>query len=254
MATKGMRKKFPRHRRTVLDLLYAASTVPAFPLQTNFHLEALHHARLRCRQRIGWTALFARSYAIVSQAIPELREIFVTYPSAYLYRHPDSVCSISVHRLDECGNERLIWGRIDSPETTSIDTIQDRLLSFAKDPLSQVYREGLILERSPRIARLASWWWVMRWSGRKRAKHVGTFSISSLGGQNCLNGFHPLVTTSSLAFGPIKPNGEMDVVLLCDHRVIDGMLASRALQSLEATLNGPVLDELLRLGCRSLAA
>jgi len=80
--------------------------------------------------------------------------------------------------------------------------------------------------------------------GRKRAKHIGTFSISSLGGQGALNLHHPLITASSLAFGPIDLEGDMDVVLICDHRTIDGVLAATALEKLEGTLQREIIDEL----------
>jgi hypothetical protein len=41
--------------------------------------------------------------------------------------------------------------------------------------------------------------------------------------------------------------GGVDVYLSVDHRVIDGGPAARAIRALEATLNGPVLDELRAL-------
>jgi hypothetical protein len=112
------------------------------------------------------------------------------------------------------------------------------------EPLEQVYREGLILERFPRWIRRISWWASMQCMGRKRAKHIGTFSISSLGGQGALNLHHPLVTSSSLAFGPIDVAGEMDVVLICDHRAIDGALAATALEHLERKLKQDIIGEL----------
>jgi pyruvate/2-oxoglutarate dehydrogenase complex dihydrolipoamide acyltransferase (E2) component len=80
------------------------------------------------------------------------------------------------------------------------------------------------------------WWLLMAWSGRKRAKHVGTFSISSLGGYGALNAHHPLVTSTSLAMGPIAPDGGCDLSMICDHRVLDGMLAAQALCRLEERL------------------
>ena len=40
--------------------------------------------------------------------------------------------------------------------------------------------------------------------------------------------------------------------LSVDHRVIDGGPAARAIRALEATLNGPVLDELRALAGREL--
>jgi hypothetical protein len=94
----------------------------------------------------------------------------------------------------------------------------------------------------------------MNLSGRKRAKHIGTFSISSLAGHFALNLHHPLITASSLAFGPIDASGTMEVVLISDHRTIDGALAATALSRLEAKLCGEVLSELQALGSDSARA
>jgi len=77
--------------------------------------------------------------------------------------------------------------------------------------------------------RRLNWYLLMRWCGRKRAKHLGTFSISSLGHLGVLNLHHPIVTASSLAMGPLGTDGQCDISLICDHRVLDGVLASRAL-------------------------
>jgi pyruvate/2-oxoglutarate dehydrogenase complex dihydrolipoamide acyltransferase (E2) component len=94
----------------------------------------------------------------------------------------------------------------------------------------------------------------MRWGGRCKAKLIGTFSISSLGGQGCLNSFHPLITTSSIAFGPIDGDHRMRVVLLCDHRTLDGMLGAKALKSLNLVLQTQILHELQSLESRNQAA
>jgi hypothetical protein len=129
-------------------------------------------------------------------------------------------------------------------ESMSVATIQQELTRLATAPLREVYKDGLILESFPVPLRRIAWWWVMRCSGRKRAKHVGTFSVSSLGGQGCLNAYHPLVTSASLAMGPLTERGTMEVVLLCDHRVIDGMLGARSLKRLEELLQTAMVAEL----------
>jgi pyruvate/2-oxoglutarate dehydrogenase complex dihydrolipoamide acyltransferase (E2) component len=43
----------------------------------------------------------------------------------------------------------------------------------------------------------------------------------------------------------------VDIYLSVDHRVIDGGPAARAIRTLEAMLNGPVLDELRALASTS---
>ncbi len=87
----------------------------------------------------------------------------------------------------------------------------------------------------------------MRWHGRQRAKKVGTFSISTLAGMDTMNRYHPLVTTTSLAYTKVDANGLSLVTLLCDHRVIDGYLASVVLKDLEQVLNSEIVEELRRM-------
>ena len=103
-------------------------------------------------------------------------------------------------------------------------------------PIEQIYPDALRLERRLTPIRRLQWYLLMRWTGRKRAKHLGTFSISSLGHLGALNGYHPLVATTSLAMGPVSKNELTEIVLLCDHRVIDGVLAAKALEMLEKRL------------------
>ncbi len=244
---KGSRRPFPKHRNTVLDIIRISQAVPSFPLIRRMHLNKLSCIRKSAQVRIAWSTLFAKAYSLVCCRIPELREIFVTYPRNHLYRHPHSVASLSVHRKDDDGNERLIWGRWKSPETTSLIELQQQLDAFSHAPIRDVFGEGLLLERCPAWFRRLVWGWVTTWSGRNRAKHIGTFSISSVGGHGALNAYHPLVTTSSLAFGPIDEEGKCEVVLICDHRTLDGVLGAIALEMLEEMLTTQIADETLAL-------
>lgn len=244
---KGSRRPFPKYRNTVLDIIRISQGVPSFPLIRSMHLNSLSCIRKGAGVRIAWSTLFAKAYGLVCSRIPELRELFVSYPRKHLYRHPHSVASLSVHRKDDYGNERLIWGRWKSPETTSLIELQQQLDAFSNAPIAEVFGEGLFLERRSAFIRRFVWWWVTTWSGRNRAKHIGTFSISSVGGHGSLNAYHPLVTTSSLAFGPFDASGTCDVVLICDHRTLDGVLGAMALEMLEEILSTEIADEVYQL-------
>jgi hypothetical protein len=230
------RRWVPRHRRMAVDISIASKSVPSFPLVRTMQLERVDAGRRASKNRIGWTAMFLHAYSRVCHEVPELRDIYVSWPTPYLYRHPEVVASVTIHRRDGEGNERLIWGRIQSPHQLAIDAVQSSVDRFTHDSIDEVFADGLRMERRPAILRRATWWLLTRCCGRKRAKHVGTFSISSLGQLGALNGYHPLVTTSSLAIGPLERDGKCDVALICDHRVIDGVLAARALQRLERLL------------------
>jgi hypothetical protein len=252
--TKPLRRRFPAHRKTVLDVLAVARGVPAFPLIRSLQVGELDSFRKASSVRIGWTALFLKAYALVGREIPELRDRYVKYPFSYLYRHPHTVASISVHRQEEHGNERLIWSRIRSPESQSLVSIQQQLSDATTLPVEQVFAKGIRMERRPWLVRRVVWWLSTNWAARNHSNRVGTFSISSLANLNCLNAFHPLIVTTSLAFGPIHANGSMDVVLICDHRTIDGVLAARALQLLEETLQTTIVEELSCTSSTSQAA
>lgn len=243
----GKRLAFPKNRRLVLDICRAAASVPTFPVERSFQLGSLRDARDRGGMRISWVALYTRAYGLVCQAIPELRQLFVAYPTPRLYQHTHSVASISIHRDDPKGGKRLIWGRVDNAENMELVAIQQRLDQTVTGPLEVVFKDGMRLEQLPTPLRRLSWWLAMNWQGRQRAKKIGTFSISTLAGENALNRGHPLVATTSLAYSRCDLNGSCLVTLLADHRVLDGMLAAQALKQLEDQLNGRVLEELLSL-------
>jgi hypothetical protein len=254
MKDKGCRRRFPKNRRTVLEIIQAAKSVPAFPLETTISVAKIEAARKAGAVRVGWTAIFAKAFARVCDENEQLREAFISLPFASLYRHPTSVCSVSVHRKDDSGADRLIWGRIENASSKSLVEIQNYLNDCVTLPLVEVYRDGLRLENTWWFFRKFAWWWIMRCSGRKKSKFIGTFSISSLGGRGCLNSFHPLIVTSSIAFGPIDRDGRMRIVLICDHRVLDGMAGAAALESLANVMQTGILNEMNALASGSQAA
>ena len=244
MSTKnrGSRHRIPPERRLAIDISIVARRVPSFPLLRRMDLQPIE----RCRQelkasgkRIGWAAILAYAYGSVCREIPELRDVYVARPFPYMYRHPEPIASITMHRPTSPETPhlgRLVWGRFVCSESTNLQTYQDQLDAWNSMPIEQIYPDALRLERRLTPIRRLQWYLLMRWTGRKRAKHLGTFSISSLGHLGALNGYHPLVATTSLAMGPVSENQLTDVVLLCDHRVVDGVLAAKALEPLEKRL------------------
>jgi hypothetical protein len=53
--------------------------------------------------------------------------------------------------------------------------------------------------------------------------------------------------TTTLTYGVFAEDGSVTVRLFYDHRVLDGVQPARALQDLEQTLCGPILEELREL-------
>ena len=237
--SRGSRHWVPVERRTPVDASIVAKRVPSFPIVSRVDVSEVENRRQSLKSkglRVGWNAVLVQAYSKVSQDIPELREVYVARPVAYVYRHPEPVASLTIHRRDANGQDRLIWARISSPHALSLIELQSKIDRFTTAPIHEVYRDGLRLERRGALLRRFNWHLLMRWCGRKRAKHLGTFSISSLGHLDALNLYHPLVTATSLAMGPISQDGHCDLALICDHRVLDGVLAARSLQLLTDTI------------------
>src|SRR5262249_55857269 len=118
----------------------------------------------------------------------------------------------------------------------------------------KVFRNHIRLSRLPSPLRRLIYWLNFNLGGQKRARRLGTFSMSTLAGLGVLNRGHQTFLTSSLTYGPLDDQGRTVVTLLCDHRVVDGVVAARALNDLEAALRGPIAEELQSLQARRAAA
>jgi hypothetical protein len=185
---------------------------------------------------------------LVGKEIPELRQAYLSFPRARLYQHPVTIGTIAMHRpLENELQGQLVWPRIASPESKSLVEIQEILDQAKSAPLASIGKDVQLLARFPAPIRHLSWWLLMHLWGRKKAKKLGTFGLSTLASQGALNRSHPLVLTSSLTYGPIDDRGQILVTVLCDHRVIDGYLASQALAQLLQVIEGPLADELMAM-------
>ena len=231
-------------RRFVGDLLRAARGIPTVPVQRRMNLAPLADARAACPSRPGWTALFLLAYARVAQAVPPLRRAYVTFPTARLVEYPVSLANLAVER-DYRGETGVFVGRIKDPASMTVGEVHERVRAFQTVPVEECgdFRRNLALARLPwPLRRLA--WYVALNVPRQRGNYVGTFGVSvySALGAESLHPISPCTTT--LTYGVMDAGGAVDVRIVYDHRVLDGATVARALEMLEAELNGGVAREL----------
>ena len=199
--------------------------------------------------------LFLKSYAIVSESCPALRQAFLRWPWRHLVEMPHSVGMVAINRRDEeLDEDRLCWGRFIRPAEQSLVELQAALDAYQHQPLVEVFRRQVWHSKLPTPLRRFVWWVNLNLVVKSRARRLGSFSISSLAGQGAWNRSHPAIHTTSLTFGPLDDQARMLVTMICDHRVLDGALAARALGDLETTLNGPIARELIALSADRAAA
>ncbi len=230
-------------RSLVLDVAHFARQVPAFPVERWFDMSAVAEARAMASPRISWVTLFVKAYGLVSRQIPQLRTHYLKYPLPHFYQAPGSVISVSINRFYE-GHDRLFWGRFYQPENLRLVDLQGQLDLYCQGDVHQIFKRQMIAARLPGPLRRLGWWWRLNFQPRDRARRLGTGSISVLAGQGVYNRLHPCLLTSTLAYGPMQPDGRMWITLQCDHRVIDGVAAAEALNQFESVLHHQLLSEL----------
>lgn len=229
----------------VNELMRQSRKMPLILVERNFNLKPLLMARQQQNSKISWVALFAKAYGLVGQQLPNLRWSWIRFPWSRIYEHPFSECSVIVER--EFQGEMCVFATpIRNPEAETLLNLTERIQKFRDAPVEEVpgFRALLRMTKLPSLLRWFIFWMVLNWTGSKRSKRFGTFTISSLGnyGTDLLTPISPL--TGYLTYGPIREDGTVTVRLIFDHRVMDGRQAARALVEMEQTMLGTLLNEL----------
>ncbi len=252
-AEQGGRLSFSANRALVLDGCRIAKRIPFFPVERLCDLSAVDRLRKEIAPRISWSVMFLKAYALVAQRHAPLRRSCIEWPWLHPYEHPHSVGMLAINREHQA-EDRLCWGRFIRPDQISLVDLQRALDGYLADPVEKAFKRQVLLSRLPQPLRRLVWWINLHVAVGYRARRLGTFSMSSLAGQGATNRMHFSVLSTSLSYGPLDDEGRSLVTLICDHRVIDGLVAAQALEELEQTLNGAICDELKTLGAKSQAA
>jgi hypothetical protein len=231
-------------RKMVLEILHHGRQVPALPLSKVMRVGKLSDVR-KAGAFVSWIAIFMKGYGLAAQRHPEFRRAYIPFPWPHLYEHPISECALLVER-DYDGEDIVLGAKLRAPEMQTLADLDEAMTRFRNAPVHEIgnFRQWLRLGRLPGFLRRLTVWHTLYLSGYKRGKRLGTFAISSLGNLG-VEQHHPVSPlTTYLTFGPISPQGEVNVKIIYDHRVMDGRCVARCLNDLEETLNTRILDEL----------
>jgi hypothetical protein len=236
-------------RRFVVEVLHHARRVPSLPDHRPCDVAEALAARRAARPAPSWTAIFMKAYGLVSLEHPELRRAYVPLPYPHLYEHPSSECGFLVER--EWQGEQVVLGaKVRRPEDKPLAAIDAYLRHLKAAPVPSVnyFRKVLRVGRMPWPLRRLTLFHSLYLSGYRRAKRLGTFTMSSLGSLGAHQG-HPLTPlTTYFTFGPVSPAGAVELRVVYDHRVLDARCAARVLAAVERTVNTRLADEMRSLG------
>lgn len=245
MGVSGHRLGLSLPRRFVCDLMHASRHAPIITFERRMSLAGVAAARQRAAGAPAWALLFAKAYSAVAANRPELRRTYLPVPWPHLWEADESVASIAVER-EFRGEPGVFFGFVRGAENRPLAELVALLAEWKAAPVEEVpaFRRQLKYTRLPLPARRLLWRYATAWSGAIKAKNFGTFGVSMTGsgGATALNLIGPLAV--ALNTGVIDEDGTCDVRLHFDHRVIDGMVAARALAEMETHLRTEIAAEL----------
>lgn len=231
-------------RRILSDHSRTAQRMPMGVLSQTINIAPLMAARAAVEPRPPLVALFVKAFGLVAQDTPAFRQAYVKLPWPHIYEYPTSVASLVVERrlMDE---DIILPGRIKDPASRSIGEIAETIRDVKTLPVESIrdFRRALSIARLPLLLRRLLWWVGMN-IGRQRPNFFGTFGVSVLGGNGTRIVYPVSIWTMFLTYGPIATNGDVEILLAFDHRVMDGAVVSSGFKALEAALNGAVSAEL----------
>jgi hypothetical protein len=131
-----------------------------------------------------------------------------------------------------------------NPAARTIEDLAEMLEKGTTLPVNEISEIG----RALRVAALP-WpirrlvWWLALNIARYRPRFFGTFGFSVYSALK-VESLHPLMpVTTLLNYGVIDADGNVNVRIIYDHRVMNGATVARALNRLEKILNGVVAEE-----------
>jgi hypothetical protein len=242
---RGRNVPISAHRRLVTDLMHFSRKVPCVCVDRRINISSLVAARARLSPRPAWTAIFMKAFGIVAARTPELRRAYMTFPWPRIYEHARNNAAFNVVRKD--GDENVIvQGHIRQPENRALAELDAIIRHHKLTPLAELpdHYRARKLASLPWVIRWLVWWVGLNWFGRRRAHNFGTFCVTSIADHGAGTQHLVALLTATLHYSLLDDDGNIELRLTFDHRVLDGVAAADALVCLEEVLLTEILPEL----------
>ncbi|MGL4437917.1 MAG: acyltransferase [Bosea sp. (in: a-proteobacteria)] len=234
-------------RRFIADLSETRLAVPLGVVRRTINIGRLRQTR-RETPTVPWTILFAKAWALVASDIPALRQTYAKLPWPHLTEADASAATIMIER-DWDGEKALFPAKLKRPAERALTDLAHELDRHVNGPVetNRHYAVIMRLTRLPLPIRRLAWWLAFN-VGAWRVAYFGTFGISVLGHAGVMIDVPVSPLTSFVSYGPFQPNGDVEIIVAFDHRVMDGGLVAEAMSQLEQVLNTTIIAELQALG------
>lgn len=244
MSPESRYRSVPLHRRWIADICHFGKQAHVVGCNWKINIAPALAARAAQQPAISWAAIWMKAIALVGRRRTELRTSYLPYPWARLYLHPECVCTIPVERTWQ-GYQAVFFQQFRRPDTESLTTLDHRLRDLKRAPIESIggFRRLIRFARPPVIVRRLLWGVVLHWLGPVRARYMGTFALDPFPTKGIVTqSMTPLPFL--LYYGLFEPNGDGEVQVMFDHRVMDGATAYRIVREIEMTINRDIAAEL----------
>jgi hypothetical protein len=232
-------------RRFSCDYLHFSSRGQTAAAERLMQIPDVVTARLRSAPRPSWAAIMTKAFALAAVNHPEMRSAYFSFPWGHIGEYSAQIASVIVDR--RVGDEDVIFlGHLVCPEQQSLPALDQHLRRYRNEPVESIraFRQGLMVGRLPGVIRRFLWWLGLNVFPRRRARHFGTFGVTTMSPFGAKTLQVPSLWAAFLHYGAIGPTGEVPVALAFDHRVMDGALVGFALLEMEQVLHHQILAEL----------
>ena len=232
-------------RRFLCDYLHFSNRGQTAAAERVMRLPEVVEARALAVPRPSWGAIMTKAFALAARNHPEMRSAYFSFPYGHIGEYESQIASVIVDR--QVGDEDMIFlAPLVSPEHQSLQALDEHLRRYKQEPLESfpAFRDAMRIGRLPRVLRHFLWWLSLSVLPRRRARHFGTFGVTTMSPFGAKTLVVPSLWGAFLHYGAISPTGEVPVGLAFDHRVMDGTVVGYTLMEMEQVLHHEILAEL----------
>jgi hypothetical protein len=232
-------------RRVLCDYLHFTRGGHTAAAERLMRLADVEAARRLASPRPSWGALMTKAFALAAANHPEMRRAYFSFPWGHLGEFEYQIASVIVNR--QVGDEDVVFlAPLVEPEKQPLQELDAQLRRYREEPVEsfRAFRDTLLLARLPLPLRRLLWWLTLNVVTRRRARHVGTFGVTTMSPFGAKTLEVPSMWAGFLHYGVMNEAGEVPVGLAFDHRVVDGSVVGYTLLETEQALRHEILAEL----------
>jgi hypothetical protein len=202
-------------------------------------------ARREATPRPCWAAIMTKAFALAARNHPEMRQAYFACPWGHIGEYESQIASVIVNRQVDDDSVMLLAPLV-HPDSQLLRALDQHLRRYNAEPVAniRIFRQALLVSRLPLLVRRLLWWLALHVLPRRRARHFGTFGVTTMSPFGARTVQVPSLWSALLHYGPIDEAGEVSVGLAFDHRVMDGAVVGFTLLEMEQVLHHQIVAEL----------